>query len=108
MPPAIGPPLGLSEAIVGGENLNLLASDGALVPAGVVTLTLTLPALDSGVTASISNGETTVKLRAGSVPNATAVANLNSAPLMTTDVSPVGAPFAGVTFEIVGAAACPR
>src|SRR5438132_1915449 len=84
VPPAVGPALGLTEVIVGGENLNLLPVDGELVPAGAVTVTNTAPALDSGVTAVIVVAETTVKLAASSVPKATLVARVKPVPLIVT------------------------
>lgn len=57
-----------------------------------------------GLTAVIELSESTKKTVAGTVPNLTLVAPLNSLPDMTTEVPPVEGPTAGLTFVITGMA----
>lgn len=76
----------------------------ALVPAGVTTVTCTVPA-PAGETAVILVAEFTVMPVAGSVPKFTAVAPVKPVPTIVTEVPPVDAPVAGPMAVIVGAAA---
>jgi hypothetical protein len=71
------------------------AADVALAPPGVVTVTSTVPE-PAGETATIDVALETTKLAAGVLPNATAVAPVRFAPLITTDVPPAVRPVAGL------------
>jgi hypothetical protein len=61
-----------------------------LVPEAVVTVTSTVPGTWTGLTASISLGDTTVKLAAGTSPKLTAVAPARPAPVIVIGVPPAG------------------
>ena len=76
----------------------------ALVPAGVVTVTSTVPmALAAGAVAVIVVSLTTVKEVAGLEPKLTAVAPRKSVPVMVTLVPPVSGPLLGLRAVTVGA-----
>jgi hypothetical protein len=62
----------------------------ALVPAGVVTVTSTVPKVSIPLVATISDEETTVKF-AENFPNHTIVVPSKFAPVMVTDGSGSGA-----------------
>ena len=72
------------------------AAEVALVPAGVVTVTSTLPAAPAGATAVIEVAELTVNNVAAVAPNLTAVAPLKLVPVMVTRVPPAVEPLAGL------------
>ena len=74
------------------------------VPPGVVTATLTLPALPAGVTAVICVAETTVNDAAATPPNVTAEASVKFVPAIVTLVPPAVGPLLGLTESTVGAA----
>ena len=76
----------------------------AEVPAGVVTVTSTVP-VPAGSTAVICVAETTVTLVAGVVPKSTAVAPLKTVPVMVTVVPPATGPEVGLMSVTTGAAA---
>jgi hypothetical protein len=78
----------------------------ALVPAGVVTVTSTLPAAPAGAVAVTDVADPTVKL-AFVAPNFTDVAPVNPVPVIVTAVPPAVDPLLGVTPETVGAAVEP-
>jgi hypothetical protein len=98
VPPASGPFAGEMPVTVGEPGalyVNSSAGESALVPAGVSTVTSTVPAVPAGETAVIWESESTEKLAAPSEPNMTDVAPVNSVPVMMTVVPPASGPFAG-------------
>ena len=74
------------------------------VPAGVVTVTLTVPPACAGATAEIWVAELTVKLVAAVPPKDTAVAPVKLVPVIVTCVPPASGPEAGLRPVTVGAA----
>jgi hypothetical protein len=62
------------------------------VPAGVVTVTLTVPATPAGAVAVIEVALLTVKAVAGLAPKCTAVAAVRLAPVIVTLLPPAVAP----------------
>jgi hypothetical protein len=75
----------------------------AVVPAAVVALTSTVPAVGlGGATAVITASELTVKLEAGVLPNLTALAPVKSWPMSATEAPPVVEPEAGLSELIPG------
>ena len=75
----------------------------ALVPEGVVTRTLAVPAVPAGVVAVIEVELTTVTPVAAVPPMVTAVAPVKLAPVIVTIVPPSVVPVAGVILVTVGA-----
>jgi hypothetical protein len=73
------------------------------VPAGVVTVTSTVPRDPAGATALIDEGVTTFTEVAGLGPNMTAVAPVNPVPVIVTGVPPVVGPDDGLMPVTVGA-----
>ena len=79
------------------------AGEVALVPAGLRTVTSTVPALVcAGVVAVIWVLESTLKLVAAFAPKPTLFAKLKSVPVMVTVVPPVVLPVTGTTLVTVG------
>ena len=76
-----------------------------LVPLGVVTNTLAVPALPAGVFAVIEVELTTVTTVAAVPPIVTEVSPVKSVPVMVTDCPPVSGPDDGLMDVTVGAAA---
>ena len=76
----------------------------ALVPAGVVTKTLAVPANPAGVVAVIVVELATVKLVAAVPPMVTAVAPVKPVPVMVMLVPPATEPLVGEILVTVGAA----
>ena len=76
------------------------------MPAGVVTVTSTMPEADSDVTAVTELEDLTVKLTAVE-PNLTLVAPMKLLPLIVTNAPPLEGPFAGVTLVTVGGGGVP-
>ncbi len=70
-------------------------------PAGVVTVTSTVPA-PAGEVAVIWVSELTVNEVAAVAPNATAVAPVNPVPVIVTEVPPACGPLLGLTLVTVG------
>ena len=62
------------------------AAELTLVPAGVVTVTSTVPCGSAGVTAVICWSDTKVKVVASVAPNLTEVTPVNDEPLIVTEV----------------------
>jgi hypothetical protein len=85
--------------------VNLSAANVALVPPGVVTVILTIPAEPGGEVAVILVAELTVKLEALIIPNLTAVAPVNTVPVTVTEVPPTNGPLFGEMLVTVGTAA---
>ena len=75
--------------------MNLATSEGALVPSGRVTVTLTTPE-PTGDVAVIWLAELTVYAVAAVSPNVTAVTSVNPVPVIVTAVLPAVGPLAGV------------
>ena len=75
----------------------------ALVPPGVVTSTLAVPAVPAGVTAVMVVELTTTTLVAAVPPMVTAVAPVRLVPVMVTDVPPAVGPLVGAIEATVGA-----
>jgi len=105
VPPPVGPVLGLTAVTVGsGVRTNVNQSAGALtadVPAGVVTVTSTVP-VAAGTAAVICVALLTVKLWARTVPKLTAVAPVKLEPVIITEVPPWVDPVLGLTAVTVG------
>ena len=76
-----------------------------LVPPGVVTNTLAVPALPAGVVAVSEVELTMVTAVAAMPPIVTAVAPVKSVPVMATDCPPASGPDDGLMDVTVGAAA---
>ena len=74
----------------------------ALVPPGVVTVTLTVPAAPAPVTAEMVVAESTVNDDAAAVPKRTDVAPVKFVPVRVTVVPPVVGPEPGLTALTVG------
>jgi hypothetical protein len=83
--------------------VNWSAADVADVPPAVVTVTSTVP-VPAGDVAVIEVAELTVKLVALVAPNLTAVAPVNTVPVMVTEVPPAAGPEVGEIDVTVGAA----
>ena len=75
-----------------------------LVPPGVVTSTLAVPALPAGVVAVIEVELTTVKLGTVAPPIVTAVAPVKPVPVMVTDCPPASGPDDGLIAVTSGGA----
>jgi hypothetical protein len=82
--------------------VNWSAGVVVLVPAGVVTLTSTVP-VPAGEVAVIWLELTTVTLVAAAPPKVTEVAPVKLEPLIVTDVPPAAAPLVGEIEETTGA-----
>ncbi len=80
------------------------AAEVADVPAGVVTVTSTVP-VPAGLSAVIVVSLTTVRFVAGVVPKSTAVAPVKLVPVIVTRVPPAVGPLVGLTPVTVGATA---
>src|SRR5438477_5741787 len=112
VPPAAGPEIGLVPVTAGDPPLPAVyvkraAALVALVPAGVVTVTSTVPVTaETGEVATIDVGVKDV-MPALVLPNLTADAPVNPVPVMTTDVPPAVVPLPGLTPVTVGAAVGP-
>lgn len=77
---------------------------GALLPPGVVTTTLAVPAVPAGVVVVIVVAFTTVKLVTDTPPIVTAVASVRFVPVIVTEVPPAVVPEAGLMAVTVGGA----
>ena len=85
--------------------MNSLADPVDEVPVGVVTRTLTVPATPEGTTAVMAVSPATVKPRAGSSPNVTALAPVKFVPRIATVAPPEVLEPLGVTPVTAGALA---
>ena len=103
VPPASGPLLGPMPLTVGATPYvyNVFT---ALVPPGVVTSTLAVPAVPDGVVAVIEVALTTVTLVAAVPPIVTAVVPVKLVPVIVTLVPPASGPLLGLMPLTVGAA----
>ena len=102
-PPASGPLDGLTELTVGTGRYeyNVFA---ALVPPGVVTRMLAVPAVPAGVVAVMEVALTTTTLVAAAPPRATLVAPVKLVPVMVTAWPPEVGPVDGLIALTEGAA----
>src|SRR5262249_16813511 len=104
VPPAAGPLVGLRPVTAGAaRNVKRSACDAGDVPAGVVTVTLTIP-MPAGLVAVKVVSFTTVRFRAGTGPKSTPAGPVNPVPVTVTNVPPATGPLFGVTPVTVGAA----
>ena len=76
----------------------------ALLPPGVVTMTLAVPAVPAGATAVIVVEFTTTTLVAAAPPMVTPVAPVRFVPVMVTLVPAANGPLVGLMAVTVGAA----
>jgi hypothetical protein len=102
VPPATGPALGDTDAIVGGTKTCVKAFDRVAVPPGVVTDTLLAPAAPAGVTHVSIVGLTTVNPVADTDPTRTSVAPDRFVPVTVIVVPPASEPELGDTPATVG------
>ena len=90
VPPECGPLVGLRPVTAGAATyVNLSVLTAGLVPAGVVTLTSTVPAAWAGLVAKRAISETTLKEEGGGGSEVTAVAPVKEAPAMAITVPPL-------------------
>ncbi|MFZ2516349.1 MAG: hypothetical protein WAW82_11850 [Candidatus Lutibacillus vidarii] len=102
--PARGPSVGETAVTVGTAwYVYRFCGAPALVPLGVVTRTLTVPAVAAGTTAVIFVADATVKRVAGRVPKRTFEAPVNVVPVRVTVFPPTSGPAEGETAVTVGA-----
>jgi hypothetical protein len=107
VPPKFGPLVGAIAVTAGAAatlNVNWSAADVGEVPAGVVTVTFSVP-VPAGLTAVTVVSFTTVTSVAGVVPKSTAVAPVNELPVIVTVVPPKLGPLVGLIAVTAGAAA---
>ncbi len=97
VPPPDGPVAGDTEVTVGAAAAYVYwsAATAALVPAGLVTVTLTVPSACAGAVATTAESLSTMTLEAATVPNDTAVTPVRLEPVMVTDVPPPFGPELG-------------
>ena len=104
VPPVGGPAVGHKEVTTAGAtNVNWSAGEVGLAPAGLVTVTSTVPAASGGVVAAIDASEITVYEAAASDPKCTALAELKPLPEIDTLVPPEVDPPSGDNAVTVGA-----
>ena len=101
--PAAGGPLSGLRLVTVGTPAYLYSVFAAVVPPGVVTRTLAVPALPAGVVAVIVVALVTVKLVAAVPPIVTPVAVVRLTPVMVTLVPPAIGPLLGLRLVTVGA-----
>src|SRR5712692_11615316 len=103
VPPRVVPDAGLTLRMAGVTAYVYWSADEVgLIPPGPLTVMSTVPVEWAGLTAEIFQSVSTVKLVALTVPNFTAVAPVNVAPVMVTVVPPSVEPERGVTAVRVG------
>jgi hypothetical protein len=103
VPPVVGPAVGLREVTTGAPNVN--SSPGwltALVPAGLVTVTSTVPDPDL-VRAEIEVGDPNMTLVPAFEPNLTPESTVKPVPMIVTLVPPAVGTAVGLTEATVGA-----
>jgi hypothetical protein len=103
VPPAVVPLFGLIADTVGAGAMYVNNVLAALLPAGVVTTTLAVPAVPAGVVAVIDVALTTVTPVAAAPPMVTPVAPVKFAPVMVTLEPPAVVPLFGLIADTVGA-----
>ena len=101
--PVVGPPSGLTLAMVGAGTTYVNALGNDPVPAAVVTATLCAPAVPAGVTAVIEVALATTTLVAGTPPTVTPLAPVKLVPVMVKAVPPAVVPKVGAMLVMVGA-----
>jgi hypothetical protein len=103
VPPAAGPLFGVTLLTVGATTYVNPLARLPLWPL-TVTVTVTAPALPTGVVAVIVVVFTTVTLVAAVLPNVTVAPVTKFVPVIVTDVPPAVGPLFGLTLLTVGAA----
>ena len=103
VPPAIVPPVGLTEVMTGAPKVYLEPAEVVEVPAALTAVISTVPAASAGEVAVIWLSELIVKLVAAVLPKLTAVTLVRPEPVMVTDVPPEAVPAFGLTEVITGA-----
>jgi hypothetical protein len=105
VPPASVPLVGFSPVTAGAVTalyVNWSAEEVGEVPAGVVTVTFTVP-VPAGLSALISVSLTTLNEVAAVVPKSTAVVPVNPVPAIVTRVPPAAGPLVGLRLVTAGA-----
>ena len=102
VPPRVGPLFGFTLLTVGGANVGKSVGQAAALPARMVTVTVTAPALPAGVVAVIVVLLTTTTLVAALLPNITVAPATKSAPVIVTAVPPAIGPLFGLTLATKG------
>jgi hypothetical protein len=103
VPPAVVPLVGVREVTVGAGVTYVNSVLAALLPAGVVTTTLAVPADPAGVVAVMDVELITDTFVAATPPNVTPVAPVKPVPVIVTAVPPAVVPLLGVREVTVGA-----
>jgi hypothetical protein len=104
VPPDVGPWFGLTDVTVGAATKVYWSAElVADVPPTVVTVTLTVPAAETGLVTVIEVDELTMNVVATDEPNETVVAPVKFVPVIVTELAEVG-PEVGPTAVTVGAA----
>jgi hypothetical protein len=103
VPPAVGPPFGLTLVTLGGAMYVNAFAKPPLWPPGFPTVTITAPALPAGVVAVIWVPLTTTTLVAAAGPNVTVAPTVKFVPVIVTAVPPAVVPLFGLTPVTVGA-----
>jgi hypothetical protein len=102
VPPAVDPLLGATPLTVGGAIYVNAPARLPLCPPGLVTVTVTAPALPTGVVAVIVVPFTTTTFVAATPPNVTAAPVTKFVPVIVTVVPPAVDPLPGATLATVG------
>jgi hypothetical protein len=103
VPPAVGPPVGLTPEIVGAGAVYVKAFDRvALPPSGFVTMTATAPAALAGVVAVSWVALAMLTFVAACPPTVTVAPVTKLVPVMVIAVPPVVGPVVGATALMVG------
>lgn len=107
VPPVVGPLLGLILVIVGGKDaLYVKALDKLpLSPLGLITATLTAPAVFAGAVAVMELLLVTETLVAAALPKVTVAPETKFVPVIVTMVPPIVEPTVGETLLTVGGTA---
>jgi hypothetical protein len=105
VPPAVVPLLGVNELTVGAGVTYVNSVLAALLPPGVVTTTLAVPAVPAGAVAVIDVALTTETPVAATPPILTPVAPVNPVPVIVTAVPPAVVPLVGEIDVTVGGTA---
>src|SRR5581483_9325055 len=103
LPPTCGPLFGLRLEIADGPYAYRSPFTAALVPAGVCTVTRTVPGDPGGATAVSCEVDRNVTVEDVFVPNFTVAPGTNRLPVIVTVFPPVRGPPFGVRREITGA-----
>ena len=91
VPPAVDPLFGLTLLTVGGDNVGEPVGQAPALPARLVTVTVTAPALPAGVVAVMVVLFTTTTFVAAVPPNVTVAPAAKFVPVIVTAVPPAAA-----------------